>query len=298
MTARPDQSWLQIVAASGQPALLEAAFEAEGALAIVLRGDGSETLIEPRPGDEPTWKRTEVAALFPAGTDPDAVAEKITAVLGPRKLRWRAERVEDRDWVREWMDGYRPLAFGRRLWVCPRHAHVEAKNAVVLRLDPGAAFGTGTHATTALCLEWLDAHPPAGLAVLDYGCGSGVLALAAAHLDAASVQAVDIDPRALAVTEENSAVNGVSARLRTGPPEDADPADVVIANILSGPLIELAPRLTALVRPGGRLILSGILAEQAEAVTVAYAANFVFEAGAARDGWIRLDGRRCREDDG
>lgn len=296
MSTAGEQSWLQIVASCDNAELLENAFEDAGALAVTLRGDGGETLVEPAPGATPMWQHTQVLALFPAGTDPEPIADELETALAAYNLRWYAELIEDRDWVRAWMDAYQPMRFGRRLWVCPHHATVDADDAVILRLDPGLAFGTGTHATTALCLEWLDAHPPDGTTVLDYGCGSGVLALAAARLGASAVQAVDTDRQALLATAANADDNGLAACVRVQETNAAAAADVVLANILAGPLMELAPTLTDLVRPGGRLILSGILADQAEAVQSAYAPVIRIDAGAARDGWVRLDGIRADTD--
>lgn len=292
MTETNRSCWLQIVASCDRAELLETALDGAGALAVTVRGTGAETLIEPEPGATPMWPHAEVTALFPAGTDPEPIGAQIEAVLGDYGLHWHAELLEDRDWVRAWMDSYQPMRFGHRLWVCPHHATVDQMDAVVLRLDPGLAFGTGTHATTALCLEWLDTHPPKAATVLDYGCGSGVLALAAARLGAESVQAVDTDSQALLATQANAAHNDLGSQIRVSGVADAADADLVLANILAGPLMELAPTLSGLVRPGGRLILSGILAHQADAVQAAYAPEIRFDAGAARDGWVRLDGIR------
>lgn len=292
MTTAPDRCWLQIVACCDQAELLELALESAGALAVTLRGLGEEVLIEAQPGAAPLWQRTELLALFPTGTDPEPIGRELESQLHDYHLRWDAELLEDRDWVRSWMDAYQPMRFGQRLWVCPRHADIEQSGAVVVRLDPGLAFGTGTHATTALCLEWLDAHPPRDRLVLDYGCGSGVLALAAAALGATTAQAVDTDHQALLAARENAQANGLSNAIRVDAVECALSADIILANILAGPLIELAPRLISLLRPGGRLILAGILAHQSEAVQAAYAPEIRFDGGAARDGWVRLDGRQ------
>lgn len=291
MTQLDNASWLQIVASCDQSELLETALDGAGALAVTIRGTGDEILIEPEPGATPMWQRTELTALFPAGTDAGQLGTELEAMLRGYHLDWHAEIVEDRDWVRAWMDDYQPMRFGNNLWVCPRHAQVNDPNATILRLDPGLAFGTGTHPTTALCLEWLDAHPPNDLTVLDYGCGSGVLALAAARMGAAgTVQAVDTDQQALVATKENAADNDIPAKLEVGPVSTAQKADIVLANILAGPLIELASTLSELVRPGGQLILSGILSEQAETVQAAYADHFSFDSGASQNGWVRLDG--------
>jgi ribosomal protein L11 methyltransferase len=186
------------------------------------------------------------------------------------------------------------MRFGRRLWVCPVGEDPAQTDAVVVHLDPGLAFGTGTHATTALCLQWLDAHPPAGLSVIDYGCGSGILAIAAYKLGAQSIVAVDIDPQALQATRENALRNQINARLSVMFPQDLDagPVDVVLANILANPLIEHAAALAGLVKQGGYLVLTGILAEQADEVMTAYRQWFDFSAPVQREEWILLAGIR------
>lgn len=290
------QGWLQISARAARPALLEAALEASGALAVSVRGDGDQAPIESEPGNAPPWRQATVSGLFAADHQTQDQAEQLlaslNAALAPSCLDWQTELVEDRDWVRAWMDSYRPARFGKRLWVCPHHASVDDPEAIVLRLDPGLAFGTGGHATTALCLEWLDAHPPAGRTVLDYGCGSGVLALAAARLGASAVQAVDTDPQALTACRANAGSNGLE--ITVSDPENAEPADLVLANILAAPLLALAPRLAGLTRPGGQLILSGLLCAQGKSIEAAYGHAFEFESGAARDGWLRLDGCRMQ----
>jgi ribosomal protein L11 methyltransferase len=186
------------------------------------------------------------------------------------------------------------MRFGRRLWVCPGGLPAGDPQAIRIELDPGLAFGTGTHPTTALCLEWLDSQHVAGRQVIDYGCGSGILAIAAARLGAASVLAVDIDPQALIATRDNAGRNGVAERIAiTGDPLiGPDSADVLLANILAGPLVELAPRFAGAARSGGRLALSGLLLEQAETVTAAYRPWFDIATTATRDGWVLIAGRR------
>jgi ribosomal protein L11 methyltransferase len=204
------------------------------------------------------------------------------------------EVLPDKAWEREWLRDFRPMRFGRRLWVCPGGVPAGTPDAIRIELDPGLAFGTGTHPTTALCLEWLDSQDLAGRQVVDYGCGSGILAIAAAKLGAARVVAMDIDPQALIATRENAERNGVSGALGvTGEPRlPARSADVLLANILAGPLVELAPQFAKAMRPSGRLALSGLLAEQAETVTAAYRPWFDIATAATRDGWALLAGRR------
>jgi ribosomal protein L11 methyltransferase len=187
------------------------------------------------------------------------------------------------------------MRFGQRLWVCPAGMQPEGgDDPVIIDLDPGLAFGTGTHPTTALCLEWLDRHPPRDAAVLDYGCGSGILAIAALKLGAREVWAVDIDEQALWASRENAARNRVDARLKTALPAALPERDfdLLLANILANPLIELAPRLAERVRPGGDLVLSGILAAQAGAVREAYRSRFLLSETVEQDGWVRVQGTR------
>lgn len=270
-----------------------------GAHAVTLCDAGGEALLEPGPGETPLWQQAEVEALLPDELDAEpvlrALAEQgIPAEPGEAEL----SDVPERDWERAWMDRFEPMRFGESIWICPWHVEPDPDWPVVVRLDPGLAFGTGTHATTALCLEWLDAHDLAGQRVIDFGCGSGVLAIAAALKGASRVLAVDHDPQALDATRDNAERNGVSERIETVLPEAGGEAagDVVLANVLAGPLIELAPALAQRVRPGGRLVLSGILAAQAESVEAAYLPRVTPTARDQRDGWVRLDFRRpaCR----
>jgi ribosomal protein L11 methyltransferase len=204
------------------------------------------------------------------------------------------DQLADRDWERAWMDRFKPMRFGDSIWICPSHIEPEPEWGVVVRLDPGLAFGTGTHPTTALCLEWMDTMEFSGKTVTDYGCGSGVLAVAAALKGAATVYAIDHDPQALTSTRDNALRNNVSERIETALPgklEDAR-ADVVLANILAGPLVELAEQIAGLVRPGGALVLSGILDEQAGDVENAYRPLIGKARRVSREGWVRLDFQR------
>lgn len=193
------------------------------------------------------------------------------------------------------MDNFQPMRFGKNLWIVPSWHAAPDPEAVNLLLDPGLAFGTGTHPTTALCLEWLDNEPVAGKQIIDFGCGSGILAIAALLLGAEHARGTDIDPQALEASRDNAGRNGIdSARFSLYLPGDMprEPAEVLLANILAGPLVSLAPQLTDLVRPGGRLALSGILAEQAEEVVNAYAGYFELDPVAEREGWVRISGTR------
>jgi ribosomal protein L11 methyltransferase len=268
-----------------------------GAIAISLADAGDEPLLEPAPGATPIWHEVRLRALFPETPEPGLLAATLEAVLGLPAAAIRIEHLADRAWEREWLKDFRPMRFGRRLWVCPAGQRPAGTAAVVLELDPGLAFGTGTHATTALCLEWLDARSLAGLTALDYGCGSGILALAALKLGAAAACAFDIDPQALLATRENALKNDLSGQIAVLSEADsiAGPFDLVLANILAQPLIELAPRLAAHSRPGGALILSGLLELHGVEVAQAYRPWFDIETVAERDGWILLAGRRRAE---
>jgi ribosomal protein L11 methyltransferase len=255
-----------------------------------------QPLFEPDPGTTPLWSATRITALFEATADLSALKQRLASTFGATLVeRLHEDTLQDQDWERVWLDQFHPMQFGRRLWVCPAGQRPDCdKDAVLIDLDPGLAFGTGTHATTALCLQWLDGHPPDNQRVLDYGCGSGILAIAALKLGAAAVWGVDIDEQALWASRENAARNGVDAGLMTGLPEALPDQrfDLLLANILANPLIELAPRLAGLVRAGGDLVLSGILAEQAETVRAAYECWFSLSDAVERGGWVRLHGVR------
>jgi ribosomal protein L11 methyltransferase len=290
--------WLQITLESTRddaPHLVDALEEA-GAVSVSLEGADAEPLFETDWNDTtPVWKQTRVVALFAEDADVPAAMRMVATLLSlPAVPAFKTETIADQDWVRVWMDRWRPMHFGAQLWVVPSWLTPPEPDAANVILDPGMAFGTGTHATTAMCLEWLAAHPPRDLDVIDYGCGSGILAIAALKLGAAHALGTDTDPQALTVSRENAERNQVTGRLALCLP-DALPADasadVVLANILAGPLIHLAPRLTALVRPGGKLVLSGLLANQADEVEAAYAAHFVLERR-VHDGWAMLAGRK------
>jgi len=265
-----------------------------GALALSYSDSGDEPVLEPAPGELRLWPRTRLQALFAAEANGQALREALARELQLDGGRIAAEVLADRVWEREWLRDFHARRFGRRLWVCPHHEPVSASDAVVLRLDPGLAFGTGTHASTALCLEWLDAQLRAGHRVIDYGSGSGILGIAAALLGAGQVDSYDIDPQALLATAENAAANGVGARLRVHhdarnlPPK----ADLVMANILASTLCALVGEFAARLDSGGEVLLAGILAEQADALIAVYSPWFDIAPCGAREGWVALAGRR------
>ncbi|GAA0557140.1 50S ribosomal protein L11 methyltransferase [Halomonas salifodinae] len=299
--------WLQLKAriAPEQAETLEELLLAEGASAITLQDAHDDPVFEPERGTTPLWNETVLTGLYDDLEGIDAMLERVRQAWSLEVPDEPCPEVEfellaDRDWEREWMDGFTPLKMGQRLWIVPSWHEAPEPEAVNLLLDPGLAFGTGTHPTTALCLEWLDGLAVAGeleaKAVLDVGCGSGILAIAALKLGASRAVGTDIDPQALQASRDNAERNAIAeARLTLCYPEQLEegPFPVVVANILAGPLVELAPTIADQVAPGGHLVLSGILAQQAEEVLVAYEAQgLVMEPPVEREGWVRLEGRR------
>src|SRR5450631_2977741 len=275
---------------------VEAALLEIGAGSITFSDRGDEPVLEPRPGEIRLWSDTLVRALFDESRDPALCIHQLATRLGPHiTTAARVRAVEARDWERVWLADWKSMRFGRRLWVCPTTAAApEDANAVVVRLDPGLAFGTGTHPTTALCLQILESLPLTGRRMVDYGCGSGILGIAALKMGAAHVVAVDLDPQALIATCENARRNGVSSAIEVeGVPVQLLPASCVVANILAGPLIELAPTLTAACEAGGDLLLSGLLKTQAYAVKAAYTSGFDMVQVVGRDDWCCIHARRA-----
>jgi ribosomal protein L11 methyltransferase len=273
-------------------AAAELALEQLGALAVTLQDDADHPVLEPGPGETPLWPVVHVRGLFEAGINRAGVLAALQAVPGahrPGNLRWR--EVGDQDWERAWMDRFEAMKFGQRLWIVPTGMEIppDPKN-VEIQLDPGLAFGTGTHPTTALCLEWLDGQDVGGRAVVDYGCGSGILAIAAALKGASRVDAVDNDPQALEATAANAQRNGVGQKIRCLEPLafDTAGAEVVLANILAGPLVALAPVIVACAAPGAMIVLSGLLKEQVDDVVSAYQPVCRVEDVTAREGWARV----------
>lgn len=287
--------WLQVRLAitPEQAETYEDALLEVGAVSVTFMDAEDQPIFEPDLGTTPLWSNTHLLALFEADTDETALIAHLQLLCDGALPEHQIERIEDQDWERSWMDNFQPMRFGQRLWIVPSWHAAPQPDAVNLLLDPGLAFGTGTHPTTALCLEWLDGQVLNDCSVIDFGCGSGILAIAALLLGAPQAVGTDIDPQALEASRDNASRNGIDlARFPVYLPADLpqQPADVVVANILAGPLVSLAPQITALVKGGGRLALSGILAEQADEVRAAYADAFELDPTAIKDGWVRISG--------
>ena len=283
----------------------ERALDDVGALAVTLLDADVDTpnehaILEPGVGETPLWGEIALSALFDAETDGLvllAALESFDPDLDWSRASFR--KVEDQDWERAWMDRYQPMLFGRRLWIYPWNVEPprDDRESIIVRLDPGLAFGTGTHPTTALCLEWLDGLDLTGKTVIDYGCGSGVLAIAALKLGAARAIGIDNDPQALSASRDNASRNGVPDTLHVCPPDGLRPgtqADALVANILAGPLRELAPHFASLCKPGAPFALSGILAGQEGELLERYrGCGFTNLRATRREDWVRIDGLRA-----
>ena len=291
-------SWLQIhlTTEQGRAPLAERLFEDLGALSVTLTDAADQALLEPAPGESPLWRQTRVTGLFAGDLDADLLRGRINQALASDLSRQLyLEILEERVWERAWLDNFQPMQFGRRLWVCPAdQSPPKGKNQVVVRLDPGLAFGTGTHPTTALCLRWLDGADLADCEVIDFGCGSGILSIAALKLGAGRVIAVDHDPQALEATRANAEKNGVSDRLRLELSDETPErqTDLLLANILAGTLIELEPLLAGRIRSGGSLVLSGILVDQTNWVNQGFRQNFVLKPARQQEDWVLIEGVR------
>lgn len=298
--------WLEVTLQGKQQevdALEDWLFEA-GALSVTLRDsedddDITHAVLEPVPGEVRLWDEVTLVGLFAQDCTPSQVQDALylaAAMSGLSVPVHRISKLGDREWERAWMDNFRPMQFGERLWICPTQQDAPDSEAVTIRLDPGLAFGTGTHATTAQCLAWMgdktadSLTPFEGLSVIDYGCGSGVLAIAALMLGANEAWAVDIDEQAILATQTNAEQNSVLANIRVGQPDilGAVAVDVLMANILFKPLMSLADNLAQNVKPGGALVLSGILEEQMEPLRLRYNDNFDFAPNQVQDGWALM----------
>jgi ribosomal protein L11 methyltransferase len=267
-----------------------------GALSVTLMDAKDVPILEPAPGETPLWHELSMMMLFEAEVDTQLILQQWqTNPLSQKTSKIKFEQLEDKDWEREWMDRFEPMQFGERLWICPSWKPVPDEQAVNVMLDPGLAFGTGTHPTTALCLEWLDSIDLSGKTVIDFGCGSGILAIAALKLGAKKVYAVDIDAQAIIATKENAKRNQVfDERLEVDYPSllKGLSTDIVVANILAGPLVELSEQIANHCQPGGQIALSGILDNQAEQTRQAYLSWFDMQPAVFKDEWSRLNGTK------
>lgn len=297
-------SWIQIRihAQRAQVNSIEDALMAQGALSVTLQDDADQPILEPELGTTPIWDETQIIGLFDANQNSEALLNNLNssyqAVSGQPLPKHKLEILEDKDWIRAWMEDYHPMQFGERLWVCPSWQKPPQPDAVNLMLDPGLAFGTGTHPTTDLCLQFLDQEVNGGELVVDYGCGSGILGIAALLLGAEKMVGVDIDPQALTATRDNAGRNHIAEDLYNVYLPDNTPevrADIMVANILAGPLQSLAPGIASLTRPGGKLALSGLLAEQAQEVSKCYSQWYDMHPAKQLGDWVLLTGIR-RED--
>lgn len=270
--------------------------EESGAVSVTFQDTYDNPVFEPLPGETRLWGNTDVIGLYDADIDTHQLISMLQgSPLFSDEITYKIEQLEDKDWEREWMDNFHPMKFGQKLWICPSWREVPDPNAVNVMLDPGLAFGTGTHPTTSLCLQWLDSLDLKDKTVIDYGCGSGILAIAALKLGAKSVIGVDIDPQALQASRDNAERNHVSEQLSLFLAKDLPAnleADIVVANILAGPLKELEPNIEILVKPNGLVGLSGILATQADSVYQAYQADFQLDPIVTLDEWCRITGRK------
>ncbi len=285
---------------------------AAGALSITLKDAADQPLLEPAPGETPTWDNAIITGLFDSAQNADSLLAELSAALVDTACHsLRYNKLANQCWERSWLEHFKPMLFGQRLWICPSHITPESiltehtckeqqhqDEPVVIMLDPGMAFGTGTHPTTALCLAWLDSQDLHDKSCLDYGCGSGILAIAAAKLGAPTVYAADIDPQAVTATQWNTANNSVAELIQISDCEALPDVqtDVVLANILANILIDLSANLADRVAPGGKLILSGILSEQAETVMTSFEKWFSFAAPKQLEDWVLLEGQKKSKD--
>lgn len=292
------QSWVQLTVRvdAERAEMTEEELFALGAASVTLLDAADHPVHEPDPGETPLWPEVLVRGLFGTELDRAGISERLHAAGLVRSAdAVDFDELADQDWERAWMDRFQPMRFGNDLWICPSHREPEADWTTVIRLDPGLAFGSGTHPTTALCLEWIDGQDFSGKVVIDYGCGSGILAIACALKGAERVIAIDHDPQALTATLDNARRNAVESRIVAMLPDSSEAdkaltarADVLVANILAQPLIELAPRLIRTLRSGGVLVLSGIVQSQVESLTRAYATLDQTPGYRQQDDWVRL----------
>ncbi|MBI3561245.1 MAG: 50S ribosomal protein L11 methyltransferase [Gammaproteobacteria bacterium] len=288
--------WLQIklILRAEDVDYISTLLQQHGALSVTCSDAADQPIFEPGVNQTPLWRATELSALYPAEIHLGVLEAQLQAHSERPLPPLRVEPLQDQDWVRAWMEHYQPMDFGHGLWICPSHLPPPDPGATTVMLDPGLAFGTGTHPTTAMCLRLLAARPPRDAIVIDYGCGSGILALAAAKLGARQVYAIDTDPQALQATACNAVHNQVADRIRVGSPGELNlpSAQYLLANILAGPLIALAPMFATLLADGGTIVLSGILHDQHNDVQQAYRDHFLFSHTTQHEDWLALTGRR------
>lgn len=292
------ERWLQLICYTQEASVddIEEFMYAHDALSITLQDEFDTPVLEPLPGEVRLWKDLSITALFTYDTELDTLTEQLRQNSTQLHIKkFDVEVIEDQDWERVWMKDFHPMQFGDNLWIYPSNYEIPEDNSVKILLDPGLAFGTGTHPTTALCLEWLDKHPPMHQTVLDYGCGSGILALAAAKLGARSITAVDIDPQALTATQDNMQRNEMPLdSIACFLPADCPniEVDLLLANILCGPLNELFSLFASLTRKGGKIVLSGLLETQQQQIIDTYSAAFTGFDVKQQDDWVRISATR------
>ena len=295
--------WLQIhiTVDQAQVDFTETLLNSLGAVSVTLDDAENQDLLEPLPGETPLWNKVIVTGIYAQEEgeeiDVDALTTFITAQMPEAPLRH--EFIEDQEWERTWMDAYEPIQIGEKFWIVPKWMEAPEADAVNIKLDPGLAFGTGNHASTFLCLQWLGQTDVKDKIVIDYGCGSGILGVAALLLGAKKVYATDIDPQAVLATQQNAELNGVLGNLFVGLPDEfneefkAQKADVFVANILAGPLMALAPEFATLVKSEGEFALAGILEEQVADVSSVYSEFFdILQVEKREEHWCRISGKR------
>ena len=294
--------WLQLTAEAPKQAInqIEDALLKAGAVSVTLQehvptGEEAKPILEPAPGKTPVWDSARITGLFTADCDTKSISASLEQQLKPTpEFRW--EQLEDKDWVREWMDNYHPIQCADNLWICPSWKTPPDPSAVNVMLDPGLAFGTGTHPTTFLCMQWLASQELSNKQIIDYGCGSGILGVTALLLGAESAVGIDIDPQALTASRDNIDRNGLNqSQFPVFLPKqykDGAPVDVLLANILAGPIVELADTLLNHLNIGGHLCLSGIIDKQVDSVIEAYQHQINFDPVEQKDEWVRLSGRK------
>jgi len=290
-------AWIQIHLTTDRESvpLVELLLENLDTLSVTMEDAADQPLLEPAPDEAPLWDRIRITGLFPEDSNPELLSKEIRSGLpSTTQLQLEVERLADQVWERVWMDDFHPMRFGQRLWIAPEGQNPDNPTAIVVQLDPGLAFGTGTHPTTALCLNWLDQAELEGKSVIDFGCGSGILSVAALLLGAGKVTAIDYDPQALQATADNAEKNqaGENLTIQDSRQPLTTVADITLANILAATLVELEPLFATYTRSGGDIILSGILEEQASSVIEAFSDNFQIEPPVIRDGWVLLHGLR------